>query len=378
VKVKPFLVERFMGEHEQNVEINIAETCVKPFTLGEFLKFVEEEDFFEKIKDLPLTYGYVEGFPELKEGLARFYNNVIPEGIFITNGAIDANFQVFYTLVEPGDSVISIFPTYQQLYSVPESFGAKVKFWLLHEENNWTPDLDELNELVDKKTKLIVINSPNNPTGALLDEKMLKGIAEIAEDANAYVLNDESYRGLYVNPEDHVPSIVDISDRAIATSSFSKPLSLTGLRLGWIATSNEDIARELILHRDYTTISISILIEKLATLAINHAEKIYERNLKILRKNFKILEKWIKEEPLIDWVPPRAGTVAFLRYHLNIPSEELAVKLMEEKSTFLVPGSCFGIENHLRIGYGNPTKIMVEGLKRFKEFLRSMEGKLSD
>ncbi|WP_297190758.1 aminotransferase class I/II-fold pyridoxal phosphate-dependent enzyme [Thermococcus sp.] len=371
MKVKPFLVERFMGEHEHNVEVNIAETCVKPFTLGEFLEFVGEPDFLEKIKDLQLTYGYVEGLPELKEGLSRFYKNIKPDDIFITHGAIDANFQVFYSLVEPGDTVISIFPTYQQLYSVPESFGAKVKFWRFYEENNWMPDLDELNELVDKKTKLIIINTPNNPTGALLDEKMLRGIAEIAEDANAYVLNDESYRELYINPEDWVPSIVDISDRAIATNSFSKPLSLTGLRLGWITTSNEDISKELILHRDYTTISISLLIEKLATLAIDHAEKIYERNLEILRKNFKLLEKWIKEEPLVDWVPPKAGTVAFLRYDLEIPSEELAIRLIKEKSTFLVPGSCFGIENHLRIGYGNPTDVMIEGLKRFKEFLGS-------
>ncbi|MCO6041219.1 aminotransferase class I/II-fold pyridoxal phosphate-dependent enzyme [Thermococcus alcaliphilus] len=373
MKVKPFLVERFMGEYEHQVEVNIAETCVQPFTLREFLEFVGEPDFLEKIKDLKLTYGYVEGLPELKEGLSRFYQNIKPENIFITHGAIDANFQVFYSLVEPGDMVISIFPTYQQLYGVPESFGAKVKFWHLYEEKNWMPDLDELNELVDKNTKLIVINSPNNPTGALLDEKMLKGIAEIAEDAGAYVLNDESYRGLYIDPKDQVPSIVDISDRAIATSSFSKPLSLTGLRLGWIATSSEEVAKELTLHRDYTTISISILIEKLAALAVKNSEKIYNRNLKILRTNFKLLEEWIKEEPLIEWVPPKAGTVAFLRYNLEIPSEELAIRLIKEKSTFLVPGSCFGIEKHLRIGYGNPTKVMIEGLKRFKEFLRALE-----
>ena len=373
MKVKPFLVERFMGKYEHQVEVNIAETCVQPFTLGEFLEFVGEPDFLEKIKDLKLTYGYVEGFPELKEGLSRFYQNIKPENIFITHGAIDANFQVFYSLVEPGDTVISIFPTYQQLYGVPESFGAKVKFWHLYEEKNWMPDLDELNELVDKNTKLIVINSPNNPTGALLDEKTLKGIAEIAEDAGAYILNDESYGGLYIDPKDQVPSIVDISDRAIATSSFSKPLSLTGLRLGWIAISSEEVAKELTLHRDYTTISISILIEKLAALAVKNAEKIYNRNIKILRTNFKLLEEWIKEEPLIEWVPPKAGTVAFLRYNLEIPSEELAIRFIKEKSTFLVPGSCFGIERHLRIGYGNPTKVMIEGLKRFKEFLRALE-----
>ena len=111
-------------------------------------------------------------------------------------------------------------------------------------------------------------------------------------------------------------------------------------------------------------------------LAVKNAKKIYERNLKILHTNFKILENWVREEPLIDWVPPKAGTVAFLKYNLEIPSEELAIKLMKEKSTFLVPGSCFGIENHLRIGYGNPTEVMKEGLKRLREFLASLEGEV--
>jgi len=112
LKVDRFLVERFIGAYEHDVELNLAETCVNPFTLGEFLKLVGKENFFEELKETQLTYGFVDGFPDLREGIAKLYKNKKPENILTAGGAIGANFLVFYTLVEPGDTVISIFPAY--------------------------------------------------------------------------------------------------------------------------------------------------------------------------------------------------------------------------------------------------------------------------
>ena len=368
MKVDTFLVERFMAKYQPEVELDIAETCVKPFTLGEFLSFVGEKEYLEKLKDLTLNYGYEKGLPELREGIASLYKNANPESILITRGGIDANFQVFYTLVEPDDTVISIFPAYQQLYSAPKSLGAKIKLWKLRRENKWIPDLDELNELVDKKTKLIAIINPHNPTGAVMDERVLRGIAEIAEDVGAYVLSDEAYFGLWIKDEYAAPTMADVYDKAIVSRTFSKPLSLTGLRLGWLVVPDE-LVEEFLLRRDYTTITASILAEKLAYLAIKNISKIYERNLGIIRENYRFIRDWIEKEPLIDWVPPRGGSVAFLKYHINMPSEELSVKLAEEKGVFLVPAWCFEMEGYLRIGYGNDPQRIREGLKRFSEFL---------
>ncbi|MGQ4891546.1 MAG: aminotransferase class I/II-fold pyridoxal phosphate-dependent enzyme [Candidatus Njordarchaeia archaeon] len=368
MRIDPFLVERFMGEHEHDVELNIAETCVKPFTLGEFLSLVGEEDFFEKIMDLQLTYGYVEGLPELREAIASLYGDVSPDNVLISRGAIDANFLVFYTLVEPGDVVVSVFPAYQQLYSVPKSFGAKVKLWKLKYEEEWVPNLDDLNELVERKTKLIVINNPHNPTGAVFDEKTLRGVCEIAEDSGAYVLSDESYFGLWTKPDYAAPSMVDICDRTIVTRSFSKSLSLTGLRLGWIVVPDE-LIEDLLMHRDYTTISSGLLAEKIAYLAIKNIDKVYERSLNLLRRNFEILKNWVEGESLVEWVPPKGSSVAFIRYLLDIPSEELALGLKNEKGVFVVPSSCFEMEGFVRVGYGNDTEILERGLKRFSEFL---------
>lgn len=373
MKVDPFLVEQFMNAYEHRVELNMAETSVDPFTLNEFLTLIGKADFFEQLKELKLNYGFIEGSPDLREGLANLYDHMKPDNILAAGGAIGANFLVFYSLVEPGDTVISIFPAYQQLYSVAKSFGAKVKLLRLREDNKWLPSINELSELVDGKTKLIVINNPHNPTGSLVDTDLLQRICALTENSDAYLLCDESYRGLYIDPDDFVPSAVDLSDRAIVTGSFSKSFSLTGLRLGWIAARKE-IIKECLLHRDYTTISNGVIADALASLALKHADQIFERNLKIIRTNQPILSEWVEDEPLIDWIPPKAGSSAFLRYKMNTPSKDLCLRLIQDKGVFLVPSYCFEMEGFVRIGYGCKTEILEAGLSRFKDFLGTCRG----
>lgn len=371
MKTDEFLVERWMNEYEHNVEYNLAETCVDPFTLAGFLDFVDKPDFFEEFKHKPLTYGYIEGNPDLRQGIAGLYDDVKPDNVLVTGGAIEANFNSIYSLIEPGDGVVSVAPTYQQLFSVPKGFGADVKLLRLTPENGWLPDLEELKKYVSRKTKMIVINNPNNPCGSLIDTKMLKVICEIAEDVDAYVHSDEAYRGLYIDPKDKVPSVVDIYEKGIAVGSFSKPFSLTGLRLGWI-TSNEEAVHEFMLKRDYTTISKSMLTEELAALAMPHIDRILERNNKIARENWKMLDDWIGKEPLLDWVKPKAGSVAFMKQHTDHTSEELCLRMINERSTFLVPGECFEHPDHIRIGYGNNRKLLEDGLEQVSEFLSQL------
>jgi aspartate/methionine/tyrosine aminotransferase len=368
MKIDTFLVEKWLNTYEHEVEINCSETCVDPFTIGEFLALMGREDFFQELWDTQLTYGYIPGSLDLRRGIANLYEGLEPENILVAGGAIGANFLALYSLVEPGDTVVSVFPTYQQLYSVAESFGADVKLLKLRMEDEWLPNTDELRGLVDEKTRLIVINNPNNPTGSLIRDERLKEICEIAGEAGAYLLSDEAYRGIYIDPEDSVSSVVELYDDGIATGSFSKPFSLTGLRLGWIA-AKRSIIEECELRRDYTTISNGMIADAMATLAMENVDRIYERNRGIVKTNYKILSDWVDDEPLIEWVPPSASTVAFLKHKLGITSEELCLRLMEDKDVLLVPGTCFGMEGFLRIGWGGDAETLKEGLYRFKEFL---------
>ncbi len=369
--IKPFKVEQWMNEFEDDAIYNIGETCVHSITLKELLTLSgeDQQEFMEKVMDKRLTYGHISGSPEFKEGICRLYENLKPGNILTTHGAIGANHLALYTLVEPGDRVISVLPTYQQLYSIPESYGAEVKLLKLRPENDFLPDLEELKGLVNSSTKVICINNPNNPTGALIPEGTLKAIAEVAESVGAYVLCDEVYRGL--SKEGYSKSIVDIYERGISTSSMSKVFSLAGLRLGWIAASEEIIAR-CFEHRDYNTISCGMLDEIFAGLALKHADKLLERNRAMVARNLEILDRWVSNEPHISYVKPKAGTTALLYFDAAISSREFCVLLMKRYGVLLTPGSCFELDKCARIGYACSTETLEQGLEKLSEFMKGL------
>lgn len=372
MKIKSFKVEQWMNEYEDDAVYNIGETCAHSITLNELLELSGEDpdQFMKGILDKRLTYGHITGAPEFKEGICRLYENMKPENILTTHGAAGANHLVLYTLVEPEDRVISVLPTYQQLYSIPESFGADVKLLKLRPENNFLPDLEELKSMVSTNTKVICINNPNNPSGALIPEKMLKEIADIAAGVDAYVLCDEVYRGL--SQEDGCnKSIVDIYDKGISVGSMSKVFSLAGLRLGWIAAS-ADLTAKFFEHRDYNTISCGMLDEIFAGLALKNADKLLQRNVSIVRKNLTILDKWVRKEMHISYIKPQAGTTALLYYDFDIPSREFCVKLMKKYGVLLTPGSCFKLEKCARIGYACSTEVLEEGLEKLSEYLKTL------
>lgn len=362
-----------MNKYEQGAIYNMAETCVDSLTVGELIALGGEDEakFLKKLAEKRLTYGHIEGSPSFRENISKLYKTVKPENVLAMNGAIGANFLLLYSIVQSGDEVICVQPTYQQLYAVPESFGATVKGLPLRKENGFLPDLEELASLVTDKTKLIIINNPNNPSGAIMDEALLNEIVAIARSVDAYILCDEVYRGLLQDPSRNIPSIVDIYEKGISTGSMSKALSLAGLRLGWLTAPDEVIA-ECIKHRDYTTISCGMLDDYLAVYALENYDKIMERNIKIVQENLAILDDWVKGEPSIDYVKPQAGTTAILAYDHDISSVDFCHQLYEKNGAFLAPGSCFDLEGTVRIGYACDTDVLRKGLPKVSEFLREL------
>ena len=173
----------------------------------------------------------------------------------------------FISLISAGDRVVSVMPTYQQLYSIPESLGAEVGILRLRKEDGYLPDLGELKKLAVPGVKMICINNPNNPTGALMDRETLLKIAEIADGISAWVLCDEVYRHL-TQGDEWSESIADLYDKGISTGSMSKVFSLAGLRLGWIASRDAAAVRSFLSHRDYNLISCGMLDEAVAALAL--------------------------------------------------------------------------------------------------------------
>lgn len=367
MKIDKFKVEKWFNEYEKDAVYDLADTCVESLSINELLEITGEK--VDEIFSHKLNYGAIHGSDRLKKAIAGMYENQSGENITITHGAIGANHLVMLTLVEPKNKIVSIVPTYQQHYSIPKSFGAEVEMFFLKEENNWLPDLKKLEEVVGTDTKLICMNNPNNPTGAVIPDEMLFQIVEIAKKSNAYILCDEVYRGLNHEGNPFSVSIADIYDKGISTGSMSKVFSLAGLRLGWIAAA-ENIMEQINSQREYNTISVGILDDYFATLAIENKDKIIKRNLDKIATGKKILTDWVNFEPRVRLVTPQGGTTAFVYYDLPLSSIELCKRLQEETGVMILPGETLEVDKYLRIGYGNNFEQLEKALKIFSDWLK--------
>lgn len=376
MQIKDFAVEQWMNAWETKCTYNVAETCVYSVTLDQLFEITGTDGaaFMNEFSQRRLTYGDIEGQPKFLEGICGLYRTVEPDHIVPTHGAAGANALVLQTLVDPGDHVVSIMPTYQQLYSIPEMCGAKVDIMHLERENGYHVDVDELRSLVTDDTKLICINNPDNPTGALLDTATLEAIVEVAREHDAWLMCDEVYR-LLTQDGSYQESVVDLYDKGVVTSSMSKVWSLAGLRLGWCATKSPELRRALLSHRDYNLISCGMFDEAVAALALSHADKLLERSRAIVRQNLAALERWVDAEPHLSFVKPEAGTTALVYYDYDIDSYTFCVNMIKESGALVTPGDCFEEPKSMRIGYAYSDNVadLQEGLDAISRYLRTLE-----
>ena len=369
MNIEPFGVEMWMNEYESKCEYNLAETCVYSLSVSELLETCGQSS--EKLNDilsLKLGYGDIEGSHQLRTAIAALYVNQAVENVLVTHGTIGANSLVHQSLLCRGDQVVAVVPSYQQHYSIPESIGANVDLLHLKAENRFLPDLAELRAMVSRHTKLIVLTNPNNPTGSLVDRAGLEKIASIAREVDAWVLCDEVYRGTDQTGSGTTCSIVDVYEKGISTAGMSKVFSLAGLRLGWVVGPVK-IVKNVMIHRDYNTISVGVINDFLAALALENHQSLLTRSKLITRRNLEMLAKWVDSEPSIDWVQPSSGTTTLLKYDLAMSSRDFCIELLKETGVMFTPGSAMGMEGYVRIGYANPTAVLQQGLKLVSKFL---------
>ncbi|HEX2280125.1 MAG TPA: aminotransferase class I/II-fold pyridoxal phosphate-dependent enzyme [Thermomicrobiales bacterium] len=365
-----------MTKYEVNVRWDIAESGIFPMAVRDLLDLLppqERESELDRLLDLRLGYSEACGSAELRGLIAATYENTSPDDILVTTGAIEANFLLFNELLSPGDRVVAVSPAYQQLHSVAKAIGCDVALWSLRDDGGFHFELDDLRALVTPETQMIVVNTPHNPTGAMLSGKQLRDIYALAEELDAWVLSDEAYRWLDLPGSPPLaPPMRDLGPRAISTGTFSKPFGLPGLRIGWIAAP-EDVVRRCWGLRDYISLSPGKLNDALAVTAFRHRDQIVERTRRIVSENLPFAARWFAENAdLVSWTPPRGGILAMMKYHLDLPSLELANRLAEDYSVMLAPGSAFGYEGYLRIGVGNDPEVFAEGLRQTASCLRDL------
>lgn len=363
-----FGCEDWLNVWEKSAVYDLAQSTVSSLTLQEILALGEQslEEFFAELSKKKMNYGWIEGSPEFKEEVSKLYKNVKPEQILQTNGTTGANLLVLYSLIESGDHVIALHPSYQQLYDIPKSIGAAVDYWELKEENNWLPDFEELEHLVRPNTKMICINNANNPTGTVMEEEFLLKLVEFAQKRDIFILSDEVYKPL--DPTIHVPAIADIYEKGISTNSISKTYSVPGIRVGWVAASEQltDVFR---VYRDYTMICCGVFDDYLATYILKNKEKLLQRNKKIVSGNLEILKEWVENEEKASLVYPKQVSTSFVKLDIKSDIEDFCIRLLKERGVLLIPGNRFDVPGHVRLGYCTNTETLKAGLRELSKAL---------
>lgn len=368
MKIQPFRLERYFSKYEFSTPYLLSCSDCEPLTLKELLSLADKEtlDLWEK---LWLGYTESQGLPLLRQEISKFYNDIkLEETLIITPE--EGIFIAMNVLLEKGDHVIVAFPGYQSLYEIANSLGCEVTKWMPNKvDSGWKFDIETLKSSIKENTKLIVVNFPHNPTGALAKKNEYQQIIKIAKEKDITLFSDEMYRYLEYNPKDRLDSASDLYDNAVSLFGVSKTFALAGLRIGWLTTKNKALFQQLASFKDYTTICSSAPSEVLALMALRAKNKIIERNTTIIKGNLKLLDDFFKQyEKLFDWCRPKAGTIAFPTFKPEKKISDFCLDLVNKKGVMLLPSSVYDFEsNSFRIGFGR--RSMPEALKRLKEYL---------
>ncbi|MFO7586961.1 MAG: aminotransferase class I/II-fold pyridoxal phosphate-dependent enzyme [Gemmatimonadota bacterium] len=365
MRIPPFEMERWQSLWENRVRYNLSESGVAPFTLEELVELTGHDP-----SGTLLGYGHTEGSPALRERIAALYPGATAANVVVTVGSAEANFVACWRLIEPGDRVVIVTPTYGQTPGLAAGLGAEVVDLPLREELGWQPAPGAPAETIRPETRLVVVTNPNNPTGAVLAPEAIDGIVEAAERTGAWILADEVYAGAELDGP-VTRSLWGRTPKVVATASLSKAYGLPGLRVGWLVAP-AGWRDELWARKDYTTIAPSVVCDGLAAAALEPAARarILARGRRTLRERLGVLTDWAAGHGgLLRLRPPDAGAIAFLGYGLDLPSAELAERLRLERDTLIVPGSQFGREGYFRIGYGYSEEHLRGGLSELSGLL---------
>jgi len=365
LRYSSFHMERWQSTYEHRVRYNLSESGVHPLSVGELLALSERD---LDLADVRLGYTQSNGSDELRARIASDYPGATDASVLVTVGGAEANFTAFWHLFESGGRGAVVVPTYAQLPGLIESFGGRVTPVPLRETDAWQPDLEALANALREGARFVVVTNPNNPTGAALTAESMGAIVELTERHGAWILADEVYAGAEVDRA-RTPSLWGRHGRILVTNSLSKAYGLPGLRIGWIVGPPELIS-DLWGRTDYTTICPAALSDALACIALEPRTRarIRDRTHRIVRENLSLLEGWMaSQEGRFRYRPPHAGAICFTRYDADVDSTAFAEKLRREKDVLVVPGSHFGMDGFIRLGFGVPEDHLLAALDLVRE-----------
>lgn len=366
MNLEPFKLERFFVPFEFTARYMLGSSDSESVSIGQLLAL--EAGATEAFHQHWLGYTEAPGAPYLREAIKQLYTTIAPEQVLVFAGAEEAVFWYIQAVLQVGDHAIVQTPCYQSHLTLARSTGAEVSEWKLRFEDGWAIDLDWLEAEIRPNTKLIVLTTPNNPTGSHLTHAEQARLIDLASTRGIRLFFDEVYRELEHAPEYKLPAACDLYDKATSLGVVSKSYGLPGLRIGWVATRDSKIFNRLQQLKDYTSLCNSAPSEFLAALALRNRQQLLRRNLEIVHANLKLLDLFfVRWSSLLEWVKPMAGPISFPRLKTGQDVHEFVVDVVDRQSTLLVPGTVYEMPGFLRMGFGR--KDMPEALGRFEHYL---------
>ncbi len=367
MRIKEFKLEEYFAMYEFTANYLLCTSDCESFSVKELLEL--EDGSLEELHKLRLGYTESLGHPILRKEISKLYEEMGIENIIVFSGAEEGIFIFMNVLLKKEDHIIVQFPAYQSLFEIANALGCEVTRWTMTDEDNWELDLEFLVSNIRNNTKCIVLNFPHNPTGYLISKEKYKKIIEIAKQNDIYVFSDEVYRFLEYHEKDRLPPMCDLYDKSISLGVMSKSYGLAGLRIGWIASKDPSLLKQIASFKNYTSICNSALSEFFAILALRNKSYIIKRNLEIIKTNLNLLDEFFeKYHHLFQWVKPKAGSIAFPRFVEDKNTDEFSRDLLKSKGVLLMPSSNYDYDDrHFRIGFGR--KNMPEALLKLEEYL---------
>ncbi len=372
MNLPPFLLDRWI-EHkaapDSPIEYDLASSTGPVWTLEQLLAF-SGGGVSRELLETRLLYTAAAGGLELRKTIAA-HQGVEPDDIQVVTGASEALLILFFLAAEPGANVVLPNPGFPANAALAESFGIEVRYYAVKAENEFRVDPDEIARLADRNTRLLLVNSPHNPTGSVLGEDEMQTLHDFCRERSIQFVSDEVYHPIYHGPEMRSAARLP---HATAISDFSKALCLSGLRVGWIV-DRDPVRRERYRDaRNYFTITCNVLGEKLAALALEHCDALYEHARRVSAQNLALLDRVLAEhKAFLHWMRPSGGMTAFPWFADGRDTRDFCRRLAQ-RGVLVVPGDCFGEPAHFRLGFAASGAGFPEAMDRFAEFLRE-EGK---
>jgi aspartate/methionine/tyrosine aminotransferase len=373
MKIEPFATERFFAEYEFTVPHLLCASDCESMTVAELLELAGVGP--DALGNVWLGYTESQGAPSLREQIAGLYRQVGPEHVITLAAPEEGIFIAMHALLEKGDEVVVLSPCYDSLGNVARHIGCEVIRWPLVEAEDppagpggWRLDLEALARLLSPRTKLVVVNFPHNPTGALPSEGVWQGLVELLERSGTWLFSDEMYRGLEYDPAQRLTSGCDLSERTITLAGLSKTYGLPGLRNGWLVVRDREMRERILGWKDYTTICAPAPSEYLAEIALQVADSLAERSRHLVLENLSLADPFFERwQDLFRWNRPRAGSVALVGVR-GISATEFSQRLVTGPGVLLLPGTALGADDHhLRFGFGR--RSFPTALDRLDQYL---------